>query len=132
MVKISILICFFNALQCIYVNVRKTNAQNISYRITNGKDIDFVISGKSFGHEWLSVSAGWVSVTCYRLLETIINCFTFSYFYCCCLMLSVKDCNIYALIISIHMHFIGRGAPHGFTSSPHNGVEDPSYPGPVI
>ena len=78
MVKISILICIFNALQCIDVNVRKTNAQNISYRKTNGKDIDFVISGKSFGHEWLSVSAGWVSVTCYRLLETIINCFTFS------------------------------------------------------
>ena len=29
----------------------------------------------------------------------------------------------------IDMHYIGRGAPHGFTSSPHNGIEDPSYPG---
>ena len=29
----------------------------------------------------------------------------------------------------IDMHYIGRGAPHGFTSSTHNGVEDPSYTG---
>ena len=105
-VKISVSIVRGDMLfQCIYESVRKTS----------GKNIYSDISGKSFGHEWLSVFAGWVSVICYRLFETIVYCFTFSSFY---------DC--------IDVHYIGRGAPNGFTSSPHNGVEDSSYPGPII
>ena len=40
---------------------------------------------------------------------------------------SVKHCHK-----CIDMHYIGRGAPHGFASSPHNGVENPSYPGPLV